>query len=157
VGEGNPCLKCHEEVSSRFEKSAHAQMGFSCLNCHQPHDLKNPKLPRKKKIKTICYQCHDDKKKFFENRPHGIIGLECMACHLPHASDNQHLLRGKVDGKDFCQSCHTEEPHHFIADKRTRKMEKLKCVACHEAHSKEKKYLVDKKEDLCVNCHKAFY
>ena len=77
-----------------WENSVHQQMGFSCLNCHDPHKIKNYRLLKINGIKWNCYVCHADKKKTFEASLHCQNGFRCNDCHLPHCSENNHLLKG---------------------------------------------------------------
>ncbi|MBI5399946.1 cytochrome c3 family protein [Candidatus Saganbacteria bacterium] len=166
----NTCGRCHFTNSKAVAaqdhkkiyrelwlKSAHHQMGFSCLDCHDPHKIKNIKLLKANSVKWTCYVCHGDKKKTFEKSLHGKNGVECADCHQPHGSNNEPLLKNDEPGSYFCQTCHENEPHHFIANKITKKMESLRCLNCHKSHYAQKKFLKYKKEDLCVNCHKDAY
>lgn len=156
------CGGCHFKKKGKlnarlWQESVHAQMGLSCLTCHHPHKVENPKLLLKEKVKLVCYRCHADRKPIFEKTPHGQKGLQCSDCHLPHGSGNKFLLRDKGKKVFFCQVCHAEEPHHFLTDSNSSQMKELNCNSCHSLHIKEKKYLKYKKEELCIHCHKSIF
>ncbi|MBI5700523.1 cytochrome c3 family protein [Candidatus Saganbacteria bacterium] len=156
------CGACHFSKGGKLDqsvwgKSIHAQSGFSCLNCHDPHKAENPKLLVKSAPKEVCYQCHDDRKKVYEKRAHGKNNVQCSDCHAPHGSIYDKLLKKDSEGEHFCQACHKLEPHHFLSAKATIKMLKLGCTNCHMHNSNEEYYLKFKKEDLCIQCHKDYY
>lgn len=153
------CGRCHfkPEGFSRklWEDGTHAQSGIYCLNCHAPHQSNQAKLLTKSRVNSVCYSCHTDQKKSFEKGPHGLNGLRCPDCHSPHGSTQANLLR--ADSRRVCQSCHSQEPHHFIADRAGLQLKSLECVSCHALHLNKQYFLKFKKEELCVLCHKNIY
>ena len=73
------CLKCHKDQAALFLRSAHAQAGISCVQCHggnpmatdeNAHATDNFKRPDgKKAIAELCASCHSDVRKM---NPYGI-------------------------------------------------------------------------------------
>lgn len=150
------CGKCHNLPF--WEGSIHAQSDYTCIDCHNPHNVDNHKLLKEKNVKSTCSLCHGDNDEIFREPVHGNDKITCANCHLPHGSKNsQILLKDGVSERWFCQRCHSEEPHHFIINKRTVKMNNLNCIDCHKVHSTIKKHIKQKKEDLCSSCHKKYY
>lgn len=128
--ESDLCFKCHDNfLVDAPEKHFPAEYGM-CLECHVPHDSKNPKLLREPKDK-ICLKCHDISSEDSEvKHPPAAAGL-CLACHNPHVSKNPHLL--KIAGQTLCTRCHNKEKlaaavpvHEDIGEE--------ECITCHTEH-----------------------
>jgi len=157
------CLRCHKagDKDAAGQPSAARQFDFTkkvhnpvatgeCTDCHeQKHSTALPKL-----LKTaqpdLCLRCHDAVKN--KTPLHPVIEKKgCTACHDAHQSPNKKNLKvWPVD--TLCYTCHerkdakTGDVHPPVKNGQ--------CLGCHEPHSGEDKpLLIDKKSELCWECH----
>jgi DmsE family decaheme c-type cytochrome len=98
------CAKCHQDIASRFNMSAHHPLNegaMSCSSCHDPHGSSNTALKTKNEQ---CLGCHQAVRgpMVFEHAP---VVEDCMNCHDPHGSPNRRLL--SVSQPMLCLQCHS--------------------------------------------------
>lgn len=128
-------------VDGSFRQSKMAQMGVTCINCHNAHTGKI-KLPGNQ----LCLQCHapaaaaETKQSFpsaageYDGPAHhfhkqGSAGAQCVACHMPATKFMQiqarpdHSLRiprpdlsVKLGTPNACTQCHADKPAQWAAD-----------------------------------------
>lgn len=107
------CAGCHQAPDSKVSVPHSATVGeHTCLGCHTPHDF------AKNETKS-CSDCHEKKAALA-----GAGHRECGACHQPHD------VRGSVEGRNVCATCHASlTPRHAASDGTSQT-----CTGCHAAH-----------------------
>ena len=147
------CMKCHsKEVNWHgWLKSAHAQKGLTCTDCHQgvstPHHTA-------KSVKTkTCTDCHywwKPKAEEFKGSVHAKIGANCASCHNPHADLHMSTSKGWTTRCSKCHKGNVEAWHNFLPKSKMHLAEHS-CKVCHEDVHKIGK---TKMATLtCSNCH----
>ena len=153
-----------------------------CLNCHEPHAARMPKL-LSQDLNALCGRCHVDtlnkqaklaEKERQENlaaKGQVIKGAlthkpiqegDCTACHLPHSSDRVYLMK-EASIVDGCGTCHDWLKHSShpmgekLVDPRNKNL-RVNCLSCHRSHGTGYRYMIPypTETDLCVQCHKQF-
>lgn len=153
-----------------------------CLNCHEPHAARMPKLLNQD-LNGLCGRCHvdtlDKQVKLAEKEKQENLAAKgqvikgaithkpiqegaCTACHLPHSSDRVYLMK-PGSTIDVCGTCHDWLKHSShpmgekLVDPRNRNL-RVDCLSCHWSHGTGYRYLLPYPTvtDLCVQCHKQF-
>ncbi|MBT8191657.1 MAG: T9SS type A sorting domain-containing protein [Bacteroidia bacterium] len=169
----------HHEQWDEFIATKHAEAGFSCTTCHDPHKRV---IWDGEGIKRTCEQCHPDHSAMVNHSP----AATCVDCHMPYAAKSGTKIgesgyRGDVrshlmtiipttesmfteDGsavKDdddrsaalspafACLGCHNDDPNDDIPDQTLEHA----AFAAANMHA-EKTYVTS---ELCSNCHKDHY
>src|ERR1700744_6044562 len=74
------CLTCHSAAHANFARSAHAEAGVSCLNCHSVHKSEEPVHLLRASQPTLCFQCHSDVRPQFSMPFHHKVNEGLMSC-----------------------------------------------------------------------------
>lgn len=109
------CLKCHDEMTSRFTGlSHHPVMGgeLNCLSCHK--FVKRHDADLNYDLQAVCRDCHPAQSGPFPYEHsatigHNVVEGGCLECHQPHSSNNDRLLRQPAD--QICSQCHFPAGH----------------------------------------------
>ena len=160
------CLGCHASSHTEFDRSAHAQAGLSCVDCHSQHaeepaaallritpDLLG-RLERAGPSSQVCAGCHEDVLATFSlNERHRLRegALECSSCHDPHAPATRQLLGGFT--QEQCGDCHADKNGPFVFEHAASRVEG--CTSCHSPHGSPNRHLLSHQRvaELCVSCH----
>jgi DmsE family decaheme c-type cytochrome len=161
------CLGCHSASHSEFDRSAHAQAGLSCTNCHSQHAAQPAAgallrerssfaglLDQLGSSSQLCVDCHDDVLTAFDfNERHRLRegALECASCHDPHAPVTRSLLGGFKQQQ--CLECHSEKGGPFVFEHAASRVEG--CTACHSPHGSPNRHMLAHQQvgELCLGCH----
>lgn len=163
------CLGCHATTHPEFDRSAHAEAGLSCANCHSQHDenaagaaLLRPPAPALAArlnnglgaASALCVDCHGEKLAEFEfNERHRLLegALECTSCHDPHAAPTRSLLGGFK--QEQCLGCHEDKGGPFVFEHAASRAEG--CTGCHAPHGSPNRHLLahQRTAELCISCH----
>src|SRR5262249_54515727 len=151
------CASCHASLTDGRKTHNPLKEG-TCDTCHaaNPGAVGKCRSPQSTSWKLVaeqpalCQKCHDTSG---AGKQHPVIKSQgCTACHDPHASKNPTLLKiAPVDA--LCYKCHAKfDDSEFIHTA----VRKGQCLGCHSPHQGEANpLLVDKREALCLSCHKA--
>lgn len=105
------CLRCHQDVFTRFEYNERHRLQpalLGCATCHDPHAA-GDRTRLGGFSEEGCIRCHPDKGGPFVYE-HAASRVEgCIACHSPHGSPNRHLLAFQSTA-ELCFSCHAVVP-----------------------------------------------
>jgi len=162
------CLGCHAATHPEFERSAHAQAGLACSDCHSQHGGgPSARLLREGAVlaglfdqlgesSRLCADCHDGALTAFEFNEHHRLRegvLECTSCHDPHAPVTRSLLGGFK--QEQCGDCHLDKNGPFVFEHAASRVEG--CPACHSPHGAPNRHLLSHQRvaELCVSCHAA--
>lgn len=94
------CYECHddmtpEELAPDGETIHGPVEDGECLECHDPHQSRYPKMLRLgDPFEKLCFQCHDPED--IEGEPHDALEGEdrvCIRCHDPHVSEREYLIK----------------------------------------------------------------
>jgi DmsE family decaheme c-type cytochrome len=113
-------------VRAKFALPEHHKVDegvVSCLDCHQQHGSRSPRLLRDANDRA-CFRCHGDLEGPFVFEHVGLVSEGCRRCHEPHGTTGRHLLvRQQV--AQLCYECHTvTRPSHLQPSYRD-------CTRCH--------------------------
>lgn len=134
------CGDCHdhEKPTQTMEKSIHGPETKiegdaklpDCVDCHGPHDIRNPKKDKKwgKEFKLsgkdVCGQCHPAEYKAFNDYYHGraykmsAAGTPaCWDCHGTHDIAKVDSDKSRVKGEKLvktCGQCHDGSSETFV-------------------------------------------
>ena len=141
------CLNCHTdlELDSKSRKLIHPPNGYTCTDCHSPHESRVRSLLRDDDQLLRCAQCHNDFLQNAKKRPyrhHYFDPIdECGYCHYAHIGGAHSYLRENIT--ESCLTCH-DLP--IQADNR-----QLENVG---EHLREAKIIHGGKQGLvCASCH----
>lgn len=146
------CIECHGEFYA--QENVHAPVAEDCAYCHEATGNAHPGEEKGFSFTdsqpSLCYMCHDALNNM-SNVHMPVSDGECTMCHNPHLADNEKLLHSKP-ASTICIECHdintttqTSGHKHFTEGD---------CQVCHDPHQSNNSFLlVDKREDLCFNCH----
>jgi DmsE family decaheme c-type cytochrome len=152
------CLTCHGEKHEQrhFSASAHASNDVGCLDCHSPHNAKEPEHLLARAQPGLCYGCHAAAKADFGKPYHhrvneGLIG--CSDCHNVHGTTTLRQVRAMPSGDAICGKCHADKAGPFVYEHTPVKTEG--CSSCHTPHgSTNPRFLrVSQVNLLCLQCH----
>lgn len=152
------CLECHATAHANFARSAHAEAGVSCLNCHSVHKSEEKEHLLRASQPMLCFQCHSDVKPQFSMPFHHKVNeglMRCSDCHDPHGTFESKQLRVTADQNAICTKCHTETAGPFIYEHPVVKTEG--CVSCHSPHGSPNPRILNvaNLNTLCLQCHSA--
>lgn len=162
------CMGCHADSHTQFDRSAHAQAGLTCSDCHSQHSAQSPaallrELPdmielagRIGPASRLCLDCHNDQLAAFElNERHRLAegALECTSCHDPHASASRTLLGGFKQSQ--CAECHADKDGPFVYEHAASRVDG--CTACHAPHGSPNRHMLAHQNvaEQCYSCHAA--
>ena len=162
------CMGCHAGSHTEFDRSAHAQAGLTCSNCHSQHASQSPQAllrPQSELVELtgrigassqLCLDCHNDQLAAFElNERHRLTegALECTSCHDPHASASRTLLGGFKQSQ--CAECHTDKDGPFVYEHGASRVDG--CTACHAPHGSPNRHMLGHQSvaEQCYSCHAA--
>ncbi len=178
------CRGCHATmVNDAFNKRrVHWAVvdKTGCLNCHNPHAARQPKLLKADEA-TLCVRCHPDTRdwqtKLADTAKQQAAASKsrvekgalthdpvqqgmCTSCHSPHAANATRLLR-QDSVIELCGGCHDWLKHnsHPVGDKfrdgRNKNLS-VDCLSCHRSHGTGNRYMLTfpTSSELCVQCHK---
>lgn len=79
------CLTCHGEKHEQrhFSASPHASSDVGCLDCHSPHNAKEPEHLLSRAQPNLCYGCHTSAKADFAKPYHHRVEeglIQCSDC-----------------------------------------------------------------------------
>ena len=145
------CLGCHEDYKDVLaRKYGHAAVKESCVNCHNPHNSKQPKLLIEEKTGKLCFGCHKEIEALTQgNVKHDALAGGCTKCHNPHGANVEHLLIQLP--MQLCLQCHSSDNVLDHDGKKLTNMKKLladnpkhhgpvaaeDCSACHNPHGSQ--------------------
>jgi predicted CXXCH cytochrome family protein len=178
------CLDCHDVNGEEIRKAHQNQpLGAAdCIECHDPHQSKSPKLmqaflhnPFENKTcdtchqsanngkvvltaadsKAVCLTCHEEQAKQIASakvRHPGAQG-DCTVCHNPHAGKTPGFLQPNPVAA--CLSCHSEQAEQFKKSHLHQPAYAQGCATCHEPHGGDNAHLLRAKNvnALCLECH----
>jgi len=152
------CLTCHEygEEHSNFARSAHNLNDVSCIDCHSPHQAKQPQFLLVKAQPDLCYTCHletkPDFQKPFRHRVNEKL-VQCTDCHNQHGGFLTKQLRSTSAQDTVCFKCHVDKAGPFVFEHHAVKGEG--CVSCHLPHGSSNPRLLKRSQVnlLCLECH----
>jgi len=169
VAQNQVCLGCHSASHSEFDRSAHAQAGLSCTNCHSQHTPQTGSRALLREANNLagmfdqlgsssqsCVDCHDDVLAAFDfNERHRLREgvLECASCHDPHAPVTRSLLSGFKQQQ--CLECHSDKDGPFVFEHPASRVDG--CAACHSPHGSPNRHMLTHQRvgELCFSCHAA--
>ncbi len=168
----------HHEQWDEFSATAHADQGFTCATCHNPHKRV---IWDGDGITMQCATCHPDNVANF-NHP---VDLECIDCHMPYAGKSgttqgqsgykgdvrSHLWKitvssesmfsedgsvvrddadrqASLDLEHACLACHNDDPNDEIPDKTVDEL--LAFAAMMHAPADANQYVGP---ETCLSCH----
>lgn len=89
--DAKPTAPGRNQQYSELMQSKHGQMGFSCILCHDPHNVAGQPLQLKKPINDLCLGCHAGTiKDMATHAPSAPAGATCATCHMPNG---QHTFK----------------------------------------------------------------
>lgn len=107
---------------------------------------------------STCLACHEDKTK--GKFVHSAMAMGCMACHEIRVNrDITHVKLITATPYKLCLTCHADKDASQIKGK-VHPPAVRDCLTCHNPHTSENKNQLlkplsgDKKENLCLTCHK---
>lgn len=180
MGQGNPCIACHEEAAATLQKSVHqdplgeGSFRAQCWACHTAHDVRSPQDPASslapQNVAKTCLQCHNKQEYLVGVHGRGVAlaGLDlaatCVSCHgghdiLPADDPQSKVARANVPGT--CGNCHRRVTEMYLASVHGKKLAELNedvpvCVDCHAAHATVDPMLPrfrSSSPTLCARCH----
>jgi DmsE family decaheme c-type cytochrome len=108
---GEICQTCHSNVSASFRNKPYTHRldrgGMTCVDCHDPHALREEPVRLTREGELACLNCHADLRgPFVFDHVTGSAG-NCLSCHEAHGSSNpKMLIWARVD--QLCLSCHSQ-------------------------------------------------
>jgi predicted CXXCH cytochrome family protein len=83
--DAKPTTPSRNSQYSDFIRSKHAQVGLSCVTCHDPHDTTTNADQLLKPVNDLCLGCHAAKiKDMATHAPNAPAGATCATCHMPN-------------------------------------------------------------------------
>lgn len=160
------CLNCHagDVAVADIHRSAHAEAGVVCTNCHSIHKLATPKFLLAKSQAELCYSCHPAERAAFEMPSKHRVNegvVQCSDCHNPHGAPNitdrmggaSAMLQPAFDNEEPCLKCHVDKRGPFVFEHASVRVEG--CEACHMPHGSMNAKLLRRPVvfTLCLECH----
>ena len=89
--DAEPTAPGRNQQYSEFVTSKHAQLGFLCVTCHDPHNAAGIAGQLKKPVNELCSGCHAATiKDMATHAPSASASATCATCHMPRG---QHAFR----------------------------------------------------------------
>lgn len=151
------CFTCHRKQPGLHKHKKNIQ-GWSCIQCHTPHQSPWKKLLRKPPTQ-LCKSCHTSYHRKLSGRfgstHKPLLRGQCLSCHKPHLpSPRRKLLR--TNNTQMCVSCHRSDIRKMRAKHHKHPKVTTQCMSCHRPHrSRHSKLLRRKGKQLCLQCHKT--
>lgn len=152
------CLGCHggRREQRHFSASSHASSDVGCLDCHSPHNAKDPEHLLVRTQPNLCYGCHTSVKADFAKPYHHRVDeglIHCSDCHNVHGTTTLRQVSAMPSGDAICGKCHADKVGPFVYEHVPIKTEG--CGSCHSPHgSTNPRYLrVSQVNLLCLQCH----
>lgn len=89
------CFKCHKSFSETYEVVHGPVASGGCMNCHNQHSSKYPKLLIREG-QDICLYCHNTSLVFANKVHRDIEDAECVLCHNPHGGKTRFMVKGGI-------------------------------------------------------------
>ncbi len=89
------CFKCHTSFSQTYKVVHGPVASGGCLNCHNQHSAKYPKLLIRQG-QQICLYCHNGSLVFANKVHRDIEDAECTMCHNPHGGKTRYMLKDNI-------------------------------------------------------------
>jgi len=89
------CFKCHKNFNETYAVVHGPVASGNCLNCHNQHSSKNPKLLIRQG-QQICLFCHNPSLVFANKVHRDIEDAECTLCHSPHGGKSRFMLKDNI-------------------------------------------------------------
>ena len=89
------CFKCHKNFNETYAVVHGPVASGNCLNCHNQHSSKNPKLLIRQG-QQICLFCHNSSLVFANKVHRDIEDAECTLCHSPHGGKSRFMLKDNI-------------------------------------------------------------
>ena len=87
--DAKPTAGGRNQQYSEFIQSKHAQLGLTCISCHDPHGMTTERSQLKKPVVEQCLGCHAGKvKDMATHAPKAAAGATCATCHMPGGKHN---------------------------------------------------------------------
>jgi DmsE family decaheme c-type cytochrome len=136
--------------------SAHASSDVGCLDCHSPHNAKEPEHLLVRAQPNLCYGCHASAKADFAKPYHHRVDeglVQCSDCHNVHGTTTLRQVRAIPSGDVVCVKCHVDKEGPFVYEHVPVKAEG--CNSCHTPHGSTNPRLlrVSQVSLLCLQCH----
>ena len=130
------CLTCHgaKHEQRHFAASAHASNDVGCLDCHSPHNAKEPEHLLVRAQPSLCYGCHATAKADFAKPYHHRVDeglIQCSDCHNVHGTATLRQVRAMPSGDAICVKCHADKQGPFVYEHVPVKTEG--CSSCQHA------------------------
>jgi len=121
----NEFAKGHHQQYLDWRQSKHAEVGVTCVACHEVHALGNPIVLRaqtRAKGSKMCLECHEQTNRVGAHAIHSFAN--CIGCHMPRIAKSAEsgdihshvfvtLLPEDTLGNpaipNSCQTCHQHE------------------------------------------------
>ena len=89
------CFKCHTNFNQTYAVVHGPVASGNCLNCHNQHSSKNPKLLIRQG-QQICLFCHNSSLVFANKVHRDIEDAECTLCHNPHGGKSRFMIKDNI-------------------------------------------------------------
>ncbi len=89
------CFKCHTSFVKSYAVVHGPVAAGACLNCHNQHSSKYPKLLIRQG-QQICVYCHNPSLVFASKVHKDIEDAECTMCHNPHGGKSRYMLKDNI-------------------------------------------------------------
>jgi predicted CXXCH cytochrome family protein len=91
----NVCLRCHQEVTSKYAVMHGPVATVECLWCHAPHEA-NYRWLLRQPAPDVCLQCHTPELLSANPPEHTMPKSDCLACHSGHGGEQHGLLKPRT-------------------------------------------------------------
>jgi len=82
--DAKPTSAGRNQQYSEFAQGKHAQVGVTCVTCHDPHDMTSNRGQLRKPVTELCLGCHASKiKDIATHAPNAPADATCATCHMP--------------------------------------------------------------------------
>lgn len=94
--DAQPTTAGRNQQYSEYITSRHAQIGLTCIACHDPHNTSDNEAQLKKPVMQLCMGCHGAVKDLATHAPNAPAGATCATCHMP---DGRHTFKAPANGQ----------------------------------------------------------
>jgi len=166
----NDCRTCHEEGLVQFDKTYHAGLENSCVQCHEGaaehlagrmegEETPGPSFENldASEANAVCLNCHEKgRQAVWDGGTHDRRGVSCISCHSVHKPQSAKAQLKTFAEADTCYTCHKDiraramrTSHHPVREGL------MGCASCHDPHDSTRPKMIkaDWTNDLCLTCH----